>query len=914
MPEPPSFDAIDRLFQEVCDLSAASQAKRLDTLAQRDPDLAEAVRRLLDAERAHATSLEAALVAQTASIGENRIPDTIGAYRIVRRLGEGGMGVVFEAEQDSPRRRVALKLIRPGLLNRHLLRRFEFESEVLGRLKHPGIAQVYEAGASEQGEPYIAMELVEGLPLLEYAESNLLTSEDRLRLFIAICESVHHAHQKGVVHRDLKPANIVVTCEGQSKVLDFGVARLIDNEARNQTLQTTPGQIVGTLAYMSPEQASSGPGEADTRADVYALGVVLYELLTGRLPIEIHGVTALEALRLVKEQAPTRLSAVLPSLRGDPETIVAKAMEKDPERRYAGVDALGADVARYLGNEPILARPPSTIYQLRKFTRRRRSLVVASSAAVVLLIAGVVSASVLAVQRTIARDQARDERDAAWQVNRFLTEDLLAAAMPENLGRDVTVREAVDVAAASIGAEFDNRPIIRASIEEAVGSTYAALGEWDRARTYLRSALETYTRSDPGGAFRQLRTRLSLARLDAENGQYERARESIRRIIDAASREPGAEALRAEAELALAIILREEGRAEASVKMLRALLDEAERAHGRDSTQSARIRSRLAQSLLVDERYAEALPYQQSVVDTLIEQEGEQDPSTIAALADLGHLLLEGAEFSQAERALVRATELAQEHLGPAHPISVIYSVNLGTLYSQQGKAELAEPILERAMRFADEVLGPTHPLTMGCVSSLGVVYAQLGKPALAAPMLNRAADDMRRQLGEINPRTLTAKANAITTYVNAGAFEEAEPICRQAIEDATAALGPDHNLVQVLMNTLAVIQFRSERYRAAERTWADAREMAERSFPPGHFRLSLIDASRGMALVRLGEYERAESLLAPAYEAIVDATGAESYYATRFAVGMVELYEGTDRHEQAEMLRALLPASEHAP
>ncbi len=679
------------------------------------------VRTLLAAERAHSTRLEAAFESPATPITTAPMPERVGAYRIIKKLGDGGMGVVYEAQQDNPARRVALKLIRPGLLSSTLLRRFEFESQLLGRLKHPGVAQIYEAGTTESGEPFFALELVEGRPLLDHAREFSLSTPNRLALFSAICDAVHHAHQKGVVHRDLKPATILVTPEGLPKVLDFGVARMIASEVESVTMNTSPGQIVGTLAYMGPEQATSNADAVDTRADVYALGVVLYELLTGSLPIEVGDTTVFEALRRVQEQTPTRLGSTDPSLRGDLETIVAKAIEKDPARRYPGVSEFRADIEHYLRDEPISARPPTTLYQLRKFTRRHRPLVLAITAATLLLVAGVVVSSVLAVERTLARDAARDERDAALRVNTFLTHDLLAAAMPENLGRDVTVREAVDVAAASIGSDFADRPLIQASIEEAIGFTYAALGEWGRAREYLTRAETTYKASGVGGEQRLLRARLGLASLSAEDGAYDEAEQALSQIIRATAQDPSAGGLALEARLTLAVVLRERGEYEESVRMLREVIRESELLFGPDSTQAVTARARLAQTLIASNQSNEAMPIQRQVVDALLEREGEGDPSTIAALANLGLLLLEEGEFDDSEASLVRAMDLANEHLGPDHPITVIYTANLGTFYSRRGEAGEDGPILRQAMEFADEVLGPTHAGTMGCVSSLGV-------------------------------------------------------------------------------------------------------------------------------------------------------------------------------------------------
>jgi serine/threonine protein kinase len=342
---------------------------------------------------------------------------TIGRYRIVRLIGDGGMGAVYEAEQESPRRTVALKLVKPEFTSLELLRRFEQESRALGRLQHPGIAQIYEAGAADTGhgpQPYFAMEFIHGKSLREYAGQHHLSARDRLELLARVCDAVHHAHQRGLIHRDLKPDNILVDESGQPKVLDFGVARVTDGDMQT-TLWTGIGQLVGTLAYMSPEQVLDHPLELDTRSDVYALGVVLYELLAKRMPYSI-GKTVLEAARAIREADPARLSSFDRSYRGDIETIAARALEKDKTLRYSSAAELAADIRRYLNDEPIVARPPSASYQLQKFARRNKALVTGIVAVLVVSVAGAAYAK---YQAALNR---RDRDKSAWQ---FLAHELL---------------------------------------------------------------------------------------------------------------------------------------------------------------------------------------------------------------------------------------------------------------------------------------------------------------------------------------------------------------------------------------------------------------------------------------------------------------------------------------------------------
>jgi len=350
----------------------------------------------------------------------------IASYRIVSLLAEGGMGTVYEAEQDRPRRRVALKVVRFGLASPALVKRFSHEAQILGRLRHPGIAQVYEAGLADDGQPYFAMEFIRGLPLDEYARIQRLDIEATVAIVARVCDAVQHAHDQGVVHRDLKPANILVEENGQPRVLDFGIARATDAELLIDAGLTRTGQLLGTPSYMSPEQMTADHAAVTHRADVYALGVILFELLAHRLPHQLEHRPLAEAARLILTQEPPSLGSIDPQFRGDLETIVAKALEKDPARRYAAAADLAADLRRWLAHEPILARPPSALYHLHKFARRNKALVggvVATGAALVLGLVGTILFAVgEARQRDLAEQNAREtlgeKREAMFQAYR----------------------------------------------------------------------------------------------------------------------------------------------------------------------------------------------------------------------------------------------------------------------------------------------------------------------------------------------------------------------------------------------------------------------------------------------------------------------------------------------------------------
>lgn len=406
----------------------------------------------------------------------------LGAYTIRSLIGQGGMGAVYLAEQKSPRRNVALKLLRPGMADREFLARFQREAEALARVQHVGIAQIYEAGSARVNDegpelPFFAMELVEGVTLTEFIRQRALDMDARLEVLAKVCDAVDHAHERGLIHRDLKPSNILVTAQDQPKVLDFGVARIADADVRTTTAVTDAGVIIGTLQYMSPEQIQGRTSQIDRRSDIYALGVIAYEMISERMPLELRGLGIAEAARRVAEEEPPRLSSIRRSLRGDVETIVLKALEKDPERRYPTAGVMGADIRRFLRSEPITARPPTTLYQVSKFVKRNTVLVGGVSATIIALTIGLTLALISYRRAEVQRDFALEQSVLAEQQR----------AVAQEKRADAEREQARAVAAEARTKEL----LIEARFDAA--SQAAQRGDWKLVLETIDAALE-----DPG--------------------------------------------------------------------------------------------------------------------------------------------------------------------------------------------------------------------------------------------------------------------------------------------------------------------------------------------------------------------------------------------------------------------------------
>ncbi len=445
-----------------------------------------------DGRDSNLTSADTELGPPDGGVGVDRVPDRIGRYEIKRVIASGGMGTVFEGLQDNPRRPVAVKVVKSSFESKEALQRLEYEAQVLARLRHPGIAQIFDAGSYDDGGtsvPYFAMEYIPNArPITEYARSKGLAHRQRLELFLQVCDAVHHGHQRGIVHRDLKPSNLLVDSTGHVKVIDFGVARATGADMQQARAETRVGQLIGSVQYMSPEQFDADPNDIDTRSDVYALGVVLYELLAGELPFDTSASSIFDIATEVREGRLRQLGTHSKEFGGELEAIVHKAMKKDRESRYQSAFGLEQDLRRYLAGEAVTARPAGFSYQLQVFARRNKALIGIVSTAFVLLVAGIAITTTLLVKVDAERRRAESESQKATAGREFLTA-VLAEAVPHGYGDTTTVADVLDSASEKIGGAFTDEPEVEAEIRRSLGMAYLNIGRWRQAEQQLAPAL-----------------------------------------------------------------------------------------------------------------------------------------------------------------------------------------------------------------------------------------------------------------------------------------------------------------------------------------------------------------------------------------------------------------------------------------
>lgn len=783
MSDPRRFQDIDRIFREACRLAGDQRAAYLDGACAEDPSLRTEVEALLS-EDADPLLTDPPVAGPGVDLPAPPAPEIPG-FTIGRVLGIGGMGIVYEAEQERPRRRVALKVLRPGLHTRDRLKRFELEAEFLARLTHPAIGQIFDAGATADQRPYFAMELIEGRPITHHVEAAELDTRARLRLFLTVCEGVQYAHQHAVIHRDLKPSNILVTQDGRVKILDFGIARATDSDIQSITLQTDTGQLLGTLPYMSPEQASGDPNAIDTRTDVYSLGLVLFEMLTGQPARPLQDLSFPDAIQAVRTVEPTRLSSFDRRLRGDLETIATKALEHDKERRYPSVFEFADDIRRYLDSEPITARPPSAAYQIRKFARRNRALVTGVAAVMLVLLVGLVGVSLALERATVARRRTQDALAEAKRqthitqaVNDFFNNDLLAAANPENNPgeTDITVRQALDAAAKSIEGRFKDEPLVEAAIQYTIAETYFSLGRFEDAIPHARRAFElrkaNLPASDPAIADAEDTLAVSLhfkGDLDAAEPIYKDlvARRRAHEGEDSANT-IGAVTM-------LASLYADQGQFDKAEPLLVDVVDRGTRVLGFDSRNVLTAADNLAGLRYRQHRYDEAAALFRKILDARTRVLGPDSVDTISAMASLALTLDRAGKYEEAEPMARKALEEHRRILGPDHPYTQTVQTNLGLLEIDRKNYQEAERLIREVYDLRMRTIGPDASDTLVSKAMLARALVCLGRYAEAEPLATGAANGFIKLRGPDHPYTIVAISGCVTLYEKWNKPEQAD-------------------------------------------------------------------------------------------------------------------------------------------
>jgi len=900
----PAWRRMWRIFHDASELDPAERRAHLDAACAGDDALRAEIEQLLAAHESGAELLDVGAIPAAAVAWPDAEPlaagERIGRWVVREMLGAGGFAEVYRAEQTEPiDREVALKIIKLGMDTSEVISRFRIEQQALAVMDHPHIAKVFDAGVTDAGRPFFVMELVPGATITAFCDEHRFDVTRRLRLFQDVCDAVQHAHHKGLIHRDLKPSNVLVSGPASRpvvKVIDFGIAKAIDPPSGG-TVATRAGQLVGTPAYMSPEQADPAGVDVDTRSDVYSLGVLLYELLTGTTPFDE---TALQAAgpsgvsRLICEVEPpkpsTRLGSrgahladaarsrgtdprtLARSMRGELDWIVMMALEKDRARRYETVDALARDVERHLRDEPVLAAAPSAGYRLRKFVRRHRVGVAAGATAMSALLAGLA----LAVTGFIAAARDRDELQAALEtatrqtriaeaVSTFLQRDLLAPADPMNApDRDLTVRALLDRTSSEIVEAFPGEPLVEASIRTTLGVTYRGLGEHEAAARHLDVAL-SILRSEHGDDHPAiLESLLPLAWVYWYLGEYARAEALWTEALPMSRRwlgEDHPDTLHAMA--GLAALYNYQGRFEEARPLHRETVERCRRVLGDEHRDTLTAMHNLAWMDDQLGRHRDAERRYLTILETRRRIIGRDHPQTLVTQSSLAACYRAQRRYEEAERLHAEVLRTSREVLGREHPTTLRRMGQLAALYVVQGRHALAAPLLAEALERQRALFGHDHRDTQYTVSVLAQHHLEQGQGAEAEAVLLDLVERQERLFGSASTTVLTNLHRLALAYGQQGRHEEASVVWERVLDGQVATLGRESPKTLATVARLADALLRSQRPARAEPLFREALSGHEATLGRAHRRT--FEDLRGLAvsLIEQAKLEAADAVIA---------------------------------------------------
>lgn len=730
------FQRIESIFNELSAMPADDPGAIESRLIERtsdDPSIADEVRAMLDLDRSENNLFDQpAIEIDPHDFTDESLPESIASYTPTRILGEGGMGIVYEATQRDTNRRVALKVIRTRSIQDKVRKRFQREAQILAKLNHPGIATIYESGTADDNRtPFVAMELVEGQPIHHFVRETAPTIEQRVELIVKVARAVAYAHSIGIVHRDLKPSNILVTADAEPKVLDFGIA--MDMQLDERTMITQTGQLLGTLQYMAPEQVDRTTNESSTRTDVYALGLIAFELLTGTSAHAGRDSSMYELVRSIRDDEPQTLGTHDRALRGDLETIVAKALAREPQRRYPDAGSLADDLDRFLANKPIHARPPSTWYQLRKFSQRNPLLVGSvASIMLVLVVAIILIANALRVannERAIARQEQRAQELTAL----FVTEDLFSSGNPDFGGdASISLLDAMRAASDKIPERFENAPEAEAAISFTMGDQFRLMNDFEKAEQHLRRSVEL-TKTLPDLHIDILLNRYnSLIDLYNDIDDLDTALALVQEAEQLMSAHPElSDTIRIDTLVQHASLLYYTRDMEQSAAIFQRAVDlgESKLPEYNGTVDAATALAMVYTNL---QRYEQARAMHIKGIQMRIDTLGKEHPATLQAMDNYSIQLFRDGNHQDAKSLLEDVLEIRLRVFGDEHHKTDLTRALIGrTLIIAQDFTQ-AEPILLDAHEGLIETLGPEHRYTLVARALLHDLYTKWNKPEQA--------------------------------------------------------------------------------------------------------------------------------------------------------------------------------------
>jgi serine/threonine protein kinase/Flp pilus assembly protein TadD len=831
MPTPDRWPEVRRCVAEALELEGTAREDYMQNLRDRDTALASAVEELLDAPEAATIEPAQDRAEHTGLYRMLQKGSRLGHYTLIDILGEGGFGVVWRAEQREPvRREVAVKVIKPGMDSAAVIARFEQERQTLAVMDHPFVARVFDAGmtppeSEHPGLPYFVMELVRGEPITDYCDHARLDIADRLHLFIKVCEAVQHAHTKAVIHRDLKPSNVLVSLQGDEpspKVIDFGVAKALSGSSPGATFFTEAGSLVGTPDYMSPEQASGGLTDVDIRSDVYSLGVMLYELLTGSRPFDLRRASMFEIQRVIREDDPPRPStkllkreqalaepgssseagevathrwtnsrATMRALRTDLDWVTMHCLEKDRARRYDSVGALAQDLRRYLHDEPVSAGPPSVSYKTRKFVKRHRAGVGAVCAVALTLVGTMAAVSAGLVREGTLRRRAETERDTADATTAFLRDTFTALQPAVARGRDTPMlREILGRARRNIETAFSDQPVVAGRLRSTLGETYQALGDFDEAERQFKSALSLLRESE-GTLHRDTLIAMNNLAVSYHNqGRFGEA-EALHRESLTLHREALGEADpdTLTAQINLATLRRDQNDTDEAERLFKEVSELVTR---QDQLVGWHALTGLAALAKDRGEVVSAIEMYEEVYERCLSFNGEDHPETMISLSNLANALVLTERWEEAPSLLRGAVDRSERVLGLEHADTLIAHNNLALVLQDIGELAEARLSFERVLKTAPRVLGDTHPLTLKARVNVAGLYQRTGELEAATAILIPTVDQLSSTLGETDPHTLYARMSLGVILGEQRRHVEAEPHLKMVYDTHQELNGPD--------------------------------------------------------------------------------------------------------------------------